>query len=91
LFDIFHRVRLRKFTFVHGQPVRERSADAGWVETSLPGAAAAAIRAVKDLSQRDTLKDPVAICHQLRTFEAFEHRLLATCETPEELVRLSAA
>ena len=31
------------------------------------------------------------ISHQLMVFEAFEHGLLATWETPEELVRLSVS
>ena len=33
----------------------------------------------------------IEICHRLRAFEAFERGLLATWETPEELVCLSVS
>jgi hypothetical protein len=65
---------------------RAVAAEIGWIETSLPGAAASAIRAVEDLLLAGHAEDSVAICHQLRVFEAFERGLLATWETPDELV-----
>jgi hypothetical protein len=65
---------------------RAIAAEIGWIETSLPGAAAAAIRAVEDLLSAGHAEGSMAIYHQLRAFEAFEHGLLATWETPDELV-----
>jgi hypothetical protein len=65
---------------------RTIAAEIGWIETSLPGAAARAIRAVEDLLSAGYAEDSMEIYHQLRTFEAFERGLLATWETPEELV-----
>ena len=60
------------------------AAEIGWIETSLPGAAAGAIRAVEDLLAAGHAEGSMAICHQLMVFEAFEQGLLATWETPEE-------
>jgi hypothetical protein len=65
---------------------RAIAAEIGWVETSLPGAAAGAIRAVDDLLSAGHADDSMEICHQLMVFEAFEQGLLAT---PGELVCLS--
>ena len=65
---------------------RAIAAEIGWIETSLPGAAAAAIRAVEDLLSAGQPEELEAIRHQLRTFEAFQHGLLAPWETPDELV-----
>ncbi|MGC1532529.1 MAG: hypothetical protein WA832_17870 [Bradyrhizobium sp.] len=70
---------------------RVLAAEIGWIETSLPGAAAGAIRAVEDLLSAGRLADSMEICHQLRVFEAFEYGLLATWETPDELVSLSVS
>ena len=69
---------------------RAVAAEIGWIETSLPGAAAGAIRAVEDLLSAGHAEGSMETRHQLRTFEAFERGLLATWETPEELVCLSA-
>jgi hypothetical protein len=69
--------------------VRAIAAEIGWIETSLPGAAAGAIRAVEDLVSAGHAEGSMEIRHQLMVFEAFEHGLLATWETPEELVCLS--
>ena len=60
----------------------------GWIETSLSGAAAAAIRAVEDLLSAGHSDDSMAVYYQLRAFEAFECGLLATWETPQELICL---
>lgn len=66
---------------------RAIAAEIGRIETSLPGGAAAgAIRAVEDLLSAGQAEGSMAICHQLRVFEAFESGLLATWETPEEIV-----
>lgn len=65
---------------------RAIAAEIGWIETSLPAAAAGAILAIEDLLSAKHAEDSVEICHQLRVFEAFEHGLLATWETPEEVV-----
>lgn len=65
------------------------AAEIGWIETSLPTVAARAIRTVEDLLSAGHAEGSMAIGHQLRVFEAFEHGLLATWETPEELVCLS--
>jgi hypothetical protein len=64
------------------------AAEIGWIETSLPAVAARAIRAVEDLLSAGRAEGSMEICHQLMVFEAFEHGLLATWETPEELVCL---
>ena len=65
---------------------RSAAAEIGWVETSLPGAAAGAIRAVEDLLSDGYAEDSMEICNQLVVFEAFEHGLLASWETPDALV-----
>ena len=70
---------------------RSVAAEIGWIETSLPGAAAGAILAIEDLLSAGYAEDSIEIYHQLVVFEAFEHGLLATWETPEELVCLSVA
>lgn len=69
---------------------RAFAAEIGWIETSLPGAAAGAIRAVEDLLSAGHAEGSMEICHQMKAFEAFERGLLATWETPDELVCLSA-
>jgi hypothetical protein len=65
---------------------RAIAAEIGWIETSLPGAAAGSIRAVEDLLSAGYAEASVKIYHQLRVFEASEHGLLATWETPEEVI-----
>ena len=67
---------------------RAVAAEIGWIETSLPGAAAGAIRAVEDLLSAGHAEGSMETRHQSMVFEAFEHGLLATWETPEELVCL---
>jgi hypothetical protein len=64
------------------------TAEIGWIETSLPAVAARAIRAVEDLLSAGHAESSEPIYHQLMVFGAFEHGLLATWETPEELVCL---
>ena len=66
--------------------VRAIAAQIGWLETLLPAAAAKAVRAVEDLLSAGHAENSVAIYHQSRVFEAREHGLLATWETPDGLV-----
>jgi hypothetical protein len=68
---------------------RAIAAEIGWVETSLSGAAAGAIIAIEGLLSVGHAKGSMEICHQLRVFEAFERGLVATWETPAELVCLA--
>jgi hypothetical protein len=70
---------------------RAVAAQIGWLETSMPAAAAQAIRAVEDLLSAGHTESSVAIYHQLKVFEAHECGLLATWETPRELVCLLAS
>jgi hypothetical protein len=44
---------------------RAIAADIGWIETSLPGAAAGAIRAVEDPFSAGHAEDSMAICNQV--------------------------
>jgi hypothetical protein len=64
------------------------AAEIGWIETALPAVAARAIRGVEDVLSAGHAEDSMEIYHQLMVFEAFEHGLLATWETPGELVCL---
>ena len=66
--------------------VRAVAAQIGWLETSLPAAAAKAVSAIEDLLSAGHGEDSLAIYHQLKVFEACEHGLLATWETPHVLV-----
>jgi hypothetical protein len=66
--------------------VRAVAAQIGWLETSLPAAAAQAIRAVEDLLSAGHTESSVAIYHQSNVFEAREHGLLATWETADALI-----
>jgi len=66
--------------------VRAVAAQIGWLETLLPAAAAKAVSAIEDLLSAGHGEDSLAIYHQLKVFEACEHGLLATWETPHVLV-----
>jgi hypothetical protein len=66
--------------------IRAVAAQIGWLETSLPAAAAQTVRAVEDMLLAGLTEDAESIYHQLKVFEACEHGLLATWETPVELV-----
>jgi hypothetical protein len=65
---------------------RTVAAQIGWLETSLPAAAADAICAIEDLLSAGHIEVSETIYHQLRVFEAYESGLLATWETRDELV-----
>jgi hypothetical protein len=76
-------------TRYHPQAIFETRAvvaQIGWLETSLPAAAAEALCAIEDLLSAGQPKGSESIHHQLRVFTAYENGLLATWETPEELV-----
>jgi hypothetical protein len=66
--------------------IRAVAAQIGWIEISLPAAAAQAIRAVEDLLSAGHTESSMAIYHQLKVFEACEYGLLATWETPDALI-----
>jgi hypothetical protein len=57
---------------------RAVAAQIGWLETSMPAAAAQALQAVEHLFSAGHNEGSVAIHHQLRVFEACESGLLAT-------------
>ncbi len=66
--------------------VRAVSAQIGWLETSMADAAAQAVSDVELLLSTGASEGSVAIDDQLRVFEAHERGLLATWETPAELI-----
>jgi hypothetical protein len=66
--------------------VRAVSSQIGWLETSMADAAAEAVSNVELLLGAGASEASVAIDHQFRVFETFECRLLATWETPVELL-----
>jgi len=61
----------------------------GWLETSMADAAAEAVSNVELLLGAGMSEASVAIDHQLMVFEAYERGLLATWETPAELICVS--
>lgn len=70
---------------------RTIAARIGWLETSLPAAAAEAVCAVEDLLAAGHTECSKGIYHQLMVFEACENGLLATWETGDELVCVPAS
>jgi hypothetical protein len=66
--------------------VRAVSSQIGWLETSLADVAAEAVSNVELLLVTGESEDSVAIHHQLKVFESYECGLLATWETPAELI-----
>jgi hypothetical protein len=66
--------------------IRALAAQIGWLETSMPATAAEAVLNVELLLSLGFSQHDELIHHQLRVFEACEHGLLATWETPAELV-----
>jgi hypothetical protein len=66
--------------------VRAVSSQIGWLETSLADAAAQAVSNVELLLSAGASDSSVAIDHQLKVFESYERGLLATWETPAELI-----
>ncbi len=66
--------------------VRAVSSQIGWLETSLPAVTTDAICEVEALLCSGASADSDAVHHRLKTFEAYEHGLLATWETPDEII-----
>jgi hypothetical protein len=69
--------------------VRAVLSQIGWLETSMADIAAEAISNVELLLRAGASEASVAIDHQLRVFESHERGLLATWETPAELICVS--
>jgi hypothetical protein len=66
--------------------VRAASFEIGWLETSLPAVATESICAIEALLASGALPGSDAVGDRVRVFEAYELGLLATWETPDELV-----
>jgi hypothetical protein len=66
--------------------VRAVAAQIGWLETSMPVAVAQAIANVELFLSSGFSEHDEPIHHQLRVFEAYEHGLLATWETPTAII-----
>jgi hypothetical protein len=76
------------------QRVRAACFEIGWLETSLPAVATESICAIEALLGSGAQPGSDAVRDRLRTFEAYELGLLATWETPAELIcvpRIAAA
>ena len=74
--------------------VRAACFEIGWLETSLPAVATESICAIEALLGSGAQPGSDAVRDRLRTFEAYELGLLATWETPAELIcvpRIAAA
>ncbi len=69
--------------------VRAVAAQIGWLETSMPVAAARAVADVELLLSSGFSEHDEPIHHQLRAFEAYELGLLATWETPTDIICVS--
>jgi hypothetical protein len=65
---------------------RALSAQIGWLETSLADVAAEAVSNVELLMVTGASEASAPIHHQLKVFETFECGLLATWETPRDLI-----
>jgi hypothetical protein len=66
--------------------VRVFAAQIGWLETSIPDATVEALCRVEVLLSQGLSEAFEPVHHQLRIIEAFQHGLLATWETPDEMV-----
>ena len=66
--------------------VRAVSSQIGWLETSMADVAAQTIANVELLLSTGASEGAMAIDHQLKVFESYEHGLLATWETPDALI-----
>jgi hypothetical protein len=66
--------------------VRAKLAQIGWLETSWAEAAANAIFEIELALHAGEAEDCLLINHQLNVFEAYEAGLLATWETPAEMI-----
>jgi hypothetical protein len=66
--------------------VRVISAQVGWLETSIPDATVEALCRVEVLLSQGLSEASEPVHHQSGIIEAYQHGLLATWETPDELV-----
>jgi hypothetical protein len=66
--------------------VRVFAAQIGWLETSIPDATVEALCRVEVLLSQGLSEASELVRHQLGIIEAFQHGLLATWETPNEMV-----
>jgi len=66
--------------------VRAVLAQIGWLETSVADAAAQAVFNIELLIRSGAFESSVAIDIQLEVFRAYELGLLATWETPDEVI-----
>jgi hypothetical protein len=66
--------------------VRASCFEIGWLETSLPAVAAEAIRAIEALLASGEQPGSDAVRDRMRVLEAYELGLLATWETPAQLI-----
>jgi hypothetical protein len=66
--------------------VRAISSQIGWLETSMTDAAAEAVFNIELLVRAGESEASVAIDSQLKVFESYERGLLATWETPAEII-----
>jgi hypothetical protein len=66
--------------------VRAVAVQKGWLETSMPVAAAQAVANVELLLSSGFSEQDESLHHQVRVFEAYELGLLATCETADALI-----
>jgi hypothetical protein len=66
--------------------VRAVAAQVGWLETSIPDATVEALCRVEVLLSQGLSEASEPVHHQLEIIEAYRHGLLATWETPDEMV-----
>jgi hypothetical protein len=66
--------------------VRAVSSQIGWLETSLPAVATEAICEVEALLCSGASPESDGVRDRLVAFEAYEQGLLATWETPDEII-----
>jgi len=66
--------------------VRVFAAQIGWLETSIPDATVEALCGVEVLLSQGHSEASEPVHHQLEVIEAYQHGLLATWETPDEMV-----
>jgi len=66
--------------------VRVLAAQVGWLETSIPDAAVEALCRIDVLLSQGLPEASEPVHHQLGIIEAYQHGLLATWETPAELI-----
>jgi hypothetical protein len=66
--------------------VRVFAAQIGWLETSIPDATVEALCRVEVLLSQGLSEASEPVHHQLEIIQAYQHGLLATWETPSELI-----